>query len=206
MRKRLPSRALVVVAAVILAAVAGPVTSRAAGSDSAGAEKYFTNVELVNQNGQTMHLYQDLLKDKIVIIDAIYTTCVGSCPVMSKTFERIQAHLGDRLGKDVLLLSLSVDPETDTPEKLKEYADRYHAKRGWYFLTGQKDNVNFALYKLGYYVEDKEQHNTLITLGNNKTGLWKKAFGLAKTADLLKIVDTVINDDGKDDAKDGGKG
>lgn len=160
------------------------------------AEKYFTNVELVDQDGKTVRLYDDLLADKIVVIDAIFTTCTGICPVMSKALERIQERVGDRLGKDVHLISISIDPTTDTPERLKEYAARWHAKPGWYFLTGKQDNVDLALRKLGQIFEEKESHNAIILVGNDRTGLWKKAYGLAAHEELLAIVESVLDDQG----------
>jgi protein SCO1/2 len=160
------------------------------------AHKYFTDVTLINQNGQPMRLYSDLLKGKIVVINAFFTSCQGSCPVMAATFARIQDWLGDRLGKQVYLISLSVDPETDTPEKLKEYAERFKARPGWYFLTGTKENARQALHKLGQYVENRESHLNIFIIGNEPTGLWKKAFGLGKHEDILKIVESVLTDRG----------
>lgn len=168
----------------------------AAQTDPSPAEKYFTNVELVNQDGQTMRLYRDLLQDKIVVIDTIFTDCTGICPVMSKTMARIQEHVGDRMGEDVHLISISVDPETDTPAKLKKMARTYDAGPGWYFLTGNKENVDFALQKLGGYVENPEAHNAILIMGNTRTGLWKKALGLAASSKILPIFDSVWHDSG----------
>ncbi len=158
------------------------------------AEKYFSDVELINQDGQKMRFYSDVLKDKVVVINTFFTTCTGVCPPINRTLERMQEALGDRLGKDAFLVSMSVDPETDTPSKLKEYSQRFHARPGWIFLTGKKENVDWALYKLGQYVETKDGHTTIIIIGNESKGLWKKAFGMAKADELMKIVEDVIND------------
>lgn len=160
------------------------------------AEKYFTNVVLVNQHGEEMRLYEDLLAEKVVVIDTIFTECTGVCPVLSKTFQRIQEHVGDRLGEDVHLISVSVDPATDTPERLAAFAESYDAKPGWYFLTGDEDNVDLALRKLGGYVERREAHNAMIIVGNLKTGLWKKALGMAPVDKILPIIDSVLHDEG----------
>ena len=108
--------------------------------------------------------------------------------------EKIQKAFGDRVGRDVFLVSLTVDPAVDTPGRLKEYAQRFHAGPGWIFLTGKKENLDFALYKLGQYVEKKDDHTTIFIIGNEPKGLWKKAFGLAKSDELIKIVNDVIND------------
>jgi len=158
------------------------------------AAKYFSDVELINQDGQKMRFYSDVLKGKVVIINAFFSTCTSVCPPMNRNLEKIQDALGDRLGKEVFLVSISVDPETDTPTRLKDYSRRFHAKPGWLFLTGKKENVDWALYKLGQYVETKNDHPTVLIIGNEPKGLWKKAFGLAKSDELIRIVGDVIND------------
>ena len=158
------------------------------------AEKYFSDVELIDQDGQKMRFYSDVLKNKVVVINSFFTTCTSVCPPMNRNLERLQEALGERLGKEAFLVSISVDPETDTPPRLKEYARRFHARPGWIFLTGKKENVDWALYKLGQYVETKDDHTTIIIIGNEPKGLWKKAFGLTKPDELMKIVDDVLND------------
>ena len=110
------------------------------------ALKYFTDVQLVNHNGESMKFYSDLLKEKVVIINAFFTSCTGVCPAMNQTLEKVQEWLGPRLNKDAYIVSISVDPLTDTPAKLKEYAPRFHAKPGWFFITGRKENVELALH------------------------------------------------------------
>jgi protein SCO1/2 len=166
----------------------------AANNVNSAAEKYFSDVELINQDGQKMRFYSDVLKNKVVIINTFFTTCTSVCPPMNRNFEKIQQALGARLGKEAFLVSITVDPETDTPPRLKEYSRRFHARDGWIFLTGKKENVDWALYKLGQYVETKDDHTTIIIIGNEPKGLWKKAFGLASPDELVKIVDDVIND------------
>jgi len=158
------------------------------------AQKYFSDVELINQDGEKVRFYSDLLKNKVVIINTFFTTCTSICPPMNRNFEKIQEALGDRLGKDAFLISISVDPETDTPTRLKEYGRRFHARPGWIFLTGKKENVDWALYKLGQYVETKGDHTSIFIIGNEPKGLWKKAMGLAKAEELIRIVEDVIND------------
>jgi protein SCO1/2 len=160
-------------------------------------QKYFSDVELLDQDGRKLRFYTDVLKGKTVVINAFFTTCTSVCPPMNRNMEKIQEALGERVGKDVLLVSISVDPETDTPTRLKEYSKKFHAREGWLFLTGKKENVDWALYKVGQYVEDKQEHTTIFIVGNEATGLWKKAFGMAKPAELLQIVESVANDKGE---------
>lgn len=162
--------------------------------EQAAAQKYFTDVSLVNQDGEAMRLYSDLLKGKVVVIDFFFATCQGTCLPMNRNMQKVQDSLGERLGKEVYLISISVDPAVDTPARLKEYAKKLNAKPGWYFLTGEKASVDFALRKLGQYVENKQDHTNIFIIGNERTGLWKKAFGLAKPDELIKVVDSVIDD------------
>jgi protein SCO1/2 len=161
------------------------------------AQKYFSDVELLDQDGRKVRFYTDMLKGKTVVINAFFTTCTSVCPPMNRNMEKIQEALGDRLNKEVFLISISVDPVTDTPPRLKEYAQKFHARPGWTFLTGKKENVDWALYKVGQYVETKDDHTTVIIVGNEATGLWKKMFGMAKAADLVQIVQSVADDKGE---------
>ena len=170
---------------------AEPATSS---SVKSAAEKYFSDVELIDQDGKKLRFYSDVLKNKVVIINTFFTTCTSVCPPLNRNFEKLQEALGDRLGKDAFLVSISVDSETDTPTRLKDYGRRFHARDGWIFLTGKKENVDWALYKLGQYVETKDNHTTIVIIGNEPKGLWKKAFGLAKPEELVKIVEDVIAD------------
>jgi protein SCO1/2 len=163
-------------------------------AEQSPAQKYFTDVVLINQNGEKMRFYSDLLQGKVVIINSFFGTCQGSCLPMNRNLEKVQEALGDRVGKDVRLISISVDSTVDTPAVLKEYAKRLHARPGWYFLTGEKKNVDFALQKLGQFVTDKQDHLNIIIIGNERTGLWKKAFGLAQSDELVKVVESVLND------------
>jgi protein SCO1/2 len=167
-----------------------------AADESSPAHKYFTDVELINQNGKKMSFYTDVLKGKTVVVNAFFTTCTSVCPPMNRNMERIQQALGDRVGRDVFLVSITVDPTVDTPERLKEYAQKFHAGPGWVFLTGKKENIDWALYKLGQYVETKDDHTTILIIGNEPTGLWKKAFGMANPNELVAIVNSVVNDKG----------
>jgi protein SCO1/2 len=170
-------------------------TQTSQASARSAAQKYFTDVVLTNQEGQPMRLYSDLIKDRVVVIDSFFTTCKAACPMLSVHFAKIQDWLGDRLGKDVYLISITVDPETDTPQALKTYSAQFHARPGWYFLSGPKKNVDFALDKLGYLVKDKNDHLSLFIVGNDKTKLWKKISGLSKMEDITGAIDSVLKDD-----------
>lgn len=162
-----------------------------------GAELYFTNVTLVNQHEQTQRLYRDLLKDKVIVINSFFTSCQDSCPVTMRILASMQSLFPDNMGRDLHMISISQDPEVDTPPKLKAYADKLNIGPGWQLLTGDKNSVNFALRKIGQYVEEKNTHSNIIIIGNESTGLWKKAFVHAGPEALAKVVASVLDDTGE---------
>ena len=176
-----------VLALLFFASLSATAAEKAAGT-------YFANLTLTDQDGQRVDLYNDLMKDKVVVMNTFFASCTGSCPVMAKTFQHVQEQLGDRVGRDVFLVSITVDPQNDTPAALKKYAEQWKAKPGWRFLTGSKQEVDRALQKIGQYVDDRESHMNVILVGNDRTGLWKKLFALAKPAEIQASVDTVVND------------
>jgi protein SCO1/2 len=184
----------------VLPLVVGPLTAQknqpaAQEIQPSPAEHYFTDVVLVNQFGQPMRFYTDLLKDRVVVVNAFFSACKDSCPMMAGTYSKLQDVLGTHLGKDAYLISISVDSESDTPEKLKAYGERFHARPGWFFLTGKKENVEFALNKVGLKPPRKEDHLTVFMIGNLATGLWKKALGLASAEEISKIVQKVLRNE-----------
>lgn len=162
------------------------------------AETYFTNTEITDQNGKKLKFYKDVLKDKVVVINAFNATSHEVSSVISKTLQKFQEAFPDNLGKELFIISITVDAENDTSGKLKEYAKTFDAKPGRLFLTGTRQNVDIILRKLGLYVENKESHSAVLIVGNEKTGLWKKANGLASAEDLTKTIKSVLNDTGDD--------
>jgi len=178
------------------AALAQSAAAQSDASMRSAAAAYFTDVVLVNQYGKGMRFYSDLIKGRTVIVVPFFTSCTVACPVMNRSLAKIQAWLGDRLGKDAYIISLSVDPSTDTVDRLRAYAERFEARPGWFFLGGTRENVDVALTKLGQRVENPEAHTNLMVIGNDATGLWKKAFSLADTASLIRVVESVLDDKG----------
>lgn len=190
--------ALLCLTALLMApvAVTAQEATTAVGDDRTAAHAYFTDLTLVDQHGESHEFYTDLLAGKVVVINAFFARCEGVCPAMNAKLVQVQKWLGERLGDDVVMLSITVDAEHDTPDVLAEYARQWDARPGWYFLTGNPETVDRALYKLGQYVEQKEGHTSIVIMGNEPTGLWKKANGLASPQDLVAILDSVISDSG----------
>jgi protein SCO1/2 len=165
--------------------------------DESAARTYFTDTVLINQNGERVRFYSDLLEGNTVVINAFFSECKASCLKMSATMKYLQDQLGERIGKDVQLISLSVDPDKDAPEKLAEYARGFGAKKGWTFLSGNRENVSTVLRKVGQYVERREDHTAILLVGKLPTGLWKKVNGLASAPEVLAVVEGVLSDEGE---------
>ena len=157
-------------------------------SPSDAAAKYFPDTVLLTQDNRPVRFYSDLLKGKVVLINFLFTTCKGVCPPMTANLAKVQKYLGERVGRDVLLLSISVDPEIDRPDVLKKYADSFKAQPGWYFLTGEKKDVDWVLYKLGGHVEDKEKHTSVLIVGNEATGEWMKVHAMSNPTEIASAV------------------
>lgn len=137
---------------------------------------YFPNVELVTQDGKKVKFYDDLLKGKILVINFIFTSCGDVCPLDTAQLRRVQDLLGDRVGRDIFMYSISVDPQTDTPERLREFMHKFQIGPGWTFLTGKQDDIDTIQAKLGLRPagETPTAHSTSIIIANEKTGQWVK--------------------------------
>jgi len=141
---------------------------------------YFPNTPLLTQDGQQVHFFDDLIKDKVVAINFIFTGCSDSCPVETARLRQVQKILGDRVGKDIFLYSISIDPYNDTPATLKRYAQKFGIGPGWTLLTGEPDDIEQLRRSLGLYIEGLENgrskdHNLSLIIGNQATGRWMKA-------------------------------
>jgi protein SCO1/2 len=179
----------VVVRAIREAAARSPQPgAESQGSVAAQSAKYFPNLELQTQDGVKVHFHDDLLKGKTVLINFLFTTCTGVCSPMTANLARVQNLLGDRLGRDIVMISITVDPENDTPAVLKAYAERFGAKAGWYFLTGSKTNVDEVLGKLGGYVSDKDQHSSVVLIGNVARGGWQKMLAIGDPSAIANVA------------------
>jgi cytochrome oxidase Cu insertion factor (SCO1/SenC/PrrC family) len=145
--------------------------------DEGEQRRYFTDTKLLDQDGREVRFYTDALRGKIVLISFIYTNCTDICPILMHNLSDVQDSLGDRFGKDVFFVSISVDPEDDTPEELKRYGERYHARPGWTFLTGPKKDVDAVIKRFGEFQDDFEDHSMVFVLGDVKNARWSKMRG-----------------------------
>jgi protein SCO1 len=169
----------------------------AAADNSQWGANYFPNVPLTTQDGTTVHFYDDLLKNKIVVIDLIYTHCQDSCPLETARLAQVQRMLGDRVGKDIYFYSISIDPERDTPAELKAYAEKFHVGPGWLFLTGKQADIELISKKLGLYTDpdpaDRDGHSPSVLLGNEPTGQWIRNSALDNPRFLSIMIGDWLN-------------
>lgn len=135
--------------------------------------RFLTDLKVITHEGEELRFYSDILKDKLVVISFFYTHCPTAQPPLV-TFFRLQKKLGERLGRDTILLSISVDPENDTPEVIKEYSRKFNPQKGWLFLTGEEKNMDVINRRLGNTLRLPEGHLRQFLLGNLKTGHWMK--------------------------------
>ena len=187
--------AFLLLAAAFLAAL--PLGAQTV-SPEEGARRYFGDPVLVDQDGREQRLFTDLLAGKtVVVLHAMFIHCETDCPLTAATLQKVQEHLGERLGRDARILSITLDPEHDTPAQLLEHARKLGSRPGWSFLTGKPETVQAVLAKLGLATPNPDKHQPLLLVGNLPTGLWKKVFPIAATDEIVAVVDSVLNDHGE---------
>jgi cytochrome oxidase Cu insertion factor (SCO1/SenC/PrrC family) len=153
----------------------------AATSATPWGANYFPNVELISHDGKKLRFFDDVIKDKVVMLNFIYTSCIDSCPLETARLRQVQKLLGDRVGKDVFLYSITIDPDHDTPEVLADYAKKFQAGPGWEFLWGTEPDVTQIRKKFGIYEPTQNikanltDHIISLVIGNQKTGRWQKS-------------------------------
>ncbi len=193
-----PLRHALVLAALAWTLAPAPVAAhdehahhRQAGAEPVAAQSArvnLTDTTLLDQGGRSVRLRSDVIGERIVIVDFIYTSCTTVCPVVSAVLAQAQAKLGARVGRDVSLLTVTVDPVRDTPARLKEYGSRVGAGPGWTWLTGSKPQVDEALKGFGAYTANFADHPPLVLVGDAKTGKWLRFYGFPTPDQLLTAV------------------
>jgi protein SCO1/2 len=147
------------------------------------------DVVLRDQEGRKVRFYSDLIKDRVVVLSFFYTSCAYSCTLQGRTFSKLQSLLGERLGKSVFLISVTIDPATDDPAKLKAWSKRYDVQTGWTLVTGDVAEMNKLLKPFTGSTAGESTHLPATFIGNDKKGLWTSALGVFPAMDLLRAVD-----------------
>ena len=182
---------LIAIAALLLA---GPGPAAATGLQ--WRADYFPDVALTTHHGQVVRFYDDLLKDKVVAIEFIYTHCQFSCPIATARMADLQAALGARMGKDVFFYSITLDPERDTPAVLAAYARKFHAGPGWLFLTGKREDLQRLEQKLGFYErpnEGADGHSPMLLVASVASGRWVRLSAVDTPRYLARAVGSFLD-------------
>src|ERR1044072_9005955 len=135
---------------------------------------FLPNLPVTDQDGRQLRFYDDLIKDKIVVIMFIYPSCTDICPITTARMTQIEDELGDTLGRDIFIISLTVDPANDTPQRLKAYSKAFGTGPAWTFVTGKPEDIRAINYRLGERSKVLSDHRNEIVLGNDVTGEWQR--------------------------------
>jgi len=134
-------------------------------------------LSMLNQFGNKVALREDVIGNKIVVIDFVYTTCTTVCPVVSTILSMVQNRLIERMDKDIELITITVDPTRDTPHRLLSYSKNFNPGAGWSWLTGSKKNVDKALSAMGAYTPNFEDHPAMVLIGDDSKSEWYRFYG-----------------------------
>jgi len=158
----------------------------------------FPNVPLITQDGRTVHFYDDLIKDQVVVLNMMYADCSGICPTITSNLLKTKALLAAMVTANVRFYSITLKPKEDTPEKLREYAAMHNLPADWSLLTGAPDDVERLRHTLGYVDLDPEldkdtsNHSGLIRFGNEPLALWSGCPGAAAPEWLAEEISHVL--------------
>ena len=162
-------------------------------------QRHFPNVQLTTHEGKKVRFYDDLIKDKIVVINFMYADCAGVCPRMTSNLVRVQEMLGARVGRDVHMYSFTLKPRQDTPAALHAYARMHGVRPGWLFLTGTAGEIETLRRALGFYdsdpVRDRDigNHIGMVLFGNEALDRWASCPAIAEPSELARLVTWMDN-------------
>lgn len=192
MTPNLRSRATAARALALAACCAVAPGAARAEAASAAARVTLNDARLVDQDGAPARFRSDVIGDRIVVVDFVFTTCTTVCPALSALFTRVQERLGDRLGRGIELVSVSLDPARDTPARLKAYAARHRAGPHWKWLTGNQDDVEQVLKGLGAYTPNFSAHVPMVLVGDGRTGAFVRLNGFPSPDRIVEQVDALL--------------
>src|SRR5678816_570130 len=196
-RKMLATLAATPLAAGVVARTAGSDGNALTGTDSSREKlqkRYFPNFELTTHDGRKVRFYEDLIKDKIVVLNFMYVKCEGVCMPVTRNLKRVQNLLGERVGRDIFMYSITLKPEEDTPRALKRYVQMHRIKPGWTFLTGKPDEINTLRRSLGFKDAktkldiDLTNHTGMVKYGNEARQWWAMFPGEANAPWIVECI------------------
>ena len=183
--------------AVGVSAAATPGRARGATAPASTNRRNFPNVALVTHENKTVRFYDDLVKGKIVLFNFFYTRCEGICVPATSNLRKVQRLLGDRVGRDIFMYSITLKAHEDSPDDLKSYVDAYGIDPGWTFLTGPPQNTELLRRRLGFAdvdpVRDRDvtQHSGIVVFGNEPYDSWSACPALQNPTEIVKAISWV---------------
>jgi protein SCO1 len=162
--------------------------AQTANPPSSTVELSVPDVQVVNQLGEHVRFNSDVVRGRVAVITSFLTNCSAYCPITQEKLAKLGKVLGDKMGREVVFISVSVDPENDTPEHMKEWGEKFHVGPGWSLLSGKKEDVETLLKALGLYVAIPQRHQSALLIGNQKSG-WSRVSSWSTTEKLAGIVD-----------------
>jgi protein SCO1 len=191
----IPRRSLITPFATLpFAARAAAARERVPSPAPEGGRRHFPNVSLLTQDNRRVRFYDDLVKDKIVMFNFFYVSCTGICPASTANLVKVQHVLGDRVGRDIFMYSISLQPRQDRPAQLKEYTEMHGIKAGWTLLTGKPDDCELLRRRLGFAdtdpVRDRDiaNHIGLVVYGNERMDSWAACPALTEPTAFVKYL------------------
>ena len=170
-----------------------PHAGHAAHADSHGGSNVVDldvpDVELLDQDGEAGRFVSEIIGDRLAAVTFTFTHCTTICPILDGIFKRLQNEIADGLGRDTLLLTVSVDPVRDIPERLKQHAEKLQARPGWSFLTGEQETVTELLKELEVWAPDIWDHPPTVFVVDGQRGVWTRLAGFPKPAKIVEVLE-----------------
>jgi protein SCO1/2 len=151
------------------------------------------DIEVQTQSGASVRFHRDLVRGRVVAINFIFTSCTTVCPTMGATFARVQKLLAER-NRDVALISVSIDPVNDTPQRLAAWSKRLGARDGWTLVTGNKTDLDQLLKTLGLFTADPAAHSPVVLVGDDAKGRWERVDGLATPGAIVAAIERIAGE------------
>jgi protein SCO1/2 len=155
---------------------------------------YFSNLTLTTHEGRKVRFYDDLIRDKLVAFNMMYVRCEDTCPLTTANLVRVQKLLGERVGRDVFMYSLTLQPHVDKPADLRKYVEAMGVQTGWLFLTGAPEDMLRVRKRLGFTDPNPKvdrrlsSHTGMLRIGNDTYDRWGMAPAMTTPEQIVSTI------------------
>jgi protein SCO1/2 len=174
-----------------LCVLISPVTDVFASAKRSTSRLVVPQAKLVRDDGESVSFSNEINDGRPVILSFIFTSCTTICPVITNTLAQVQNKLGKERNS-VRIVSITIDPEEDTPSRLKAYGEKYHAGSEWHHYTGTIQEIIKIAKAFGVYHGNKMAHTPVIFLRKSQNAPWIRFDGFAKAEEILSEIPEVI--------------